>query len=149
MRGIIESLSEFYIIVLGIVVIGILFTTLFNYYGIFENPENVVFTSNVAENLADKAVKCWEEHRSGLDRESDICYQITIRSDHLITEQEFTGFLNCDKLPNNICDGHECDCSSPFFEDNDKVDWFVFHENTTVIMTYDGNNQKIRIAEAE
>jgi len=149
MRGIIESLSEFYIIVLGIVVIGILFATLLNYYKILENPENIVLTDNVAENLAGKAMSCWEKHRAGLDRESDICYQITIRSDHVITEQEFTGFLNCEKLPNNICDWHECDCSSPFFEDQDKVDWFVFHENATVVITYDGNHGKIRVAEVE
>lgn len=145
MKAILEAIPEFYLIIIGLVVVALMFSIVSIYYPQLEAPKTIKNSESAAKILAEKSIDCWLNHRSGLDRENDICYSVDIELDKVLTEEMFTKYLDCKALPNSLCDDKVCDCKSPDYEDQDKVKWLVRNNETTIKISYDSNNRRISI----
>ena len=149
-KGVTENLSDFYLVIIGLVVLAILYAVVFNYSDLFVGSKEKAYigdSETAARLLAKRAMECWEDHRLGADRESAICFKYILKTDKLVTEELFTSYLNCRLLPNAICgpDNKTCSCISADFEgqDQDKVLWGLQHNDTILEIAYDSNKRKI------
>ncbi|MFH0832872.1 MAG: hypothetical protein V1900_04085, partial [Candidatus Aenigmatarchaeota archaeon] len=144
-KAILEAIPEFYLIVIGFVVVAMMFSIVFIYYPMLEAPKTIENRENAAKTIAEKSVDCWIKHRRGLDRESEVCNSIDINIDKVLSERSMTKYLDCKILPNSLCDGTACDCKSDDYDDQDKVRWIVKNKKTTIKISYDGNEKKISV----
>jgi len=140
-----EIAAEFYIIIIGLVVLTIMFSIVFDFFPFFQSDEVSGEPDVIASKLAKLAQDCWSNHRSGLDRESAVCFTIDIKTSSIVSEELFTKYLDCEKLPNSLCDNEFCECESTLYDDQDKVRWLVKNNITTIKISYDGNAKKISV----
>lgn len=143
-----EIAAELYIIVIGLVATALLFVIVYNYYPLLEGQKQLeTGPENIARKLADESMKCWERHRLGLDIRSEVCNSIDIRTSAVVSEEMFTKYLDCKKLPNALCGGKQCNCNSSLFseQEQDKVRWLLENNETTIKIIYDANSRQISI----
>lgn len=144
-----EIAAEMYIIIIGLVALAIMFSILFQFYPLFQGSEIIAEPDVIAKELAKRAHECWSQHRSGLDRASEVCDSLDIKTSSVIKEALFTDYLDCEKLPNSRCDNAPCGCTSSLYTNQEKVRWLVENSNTTIKISYDGNRQQISILDVK
>src|SRR3989338_7648676 len=131
-----EMATELYIIIIGLVALIIMFSIIFEFYPIFEGNEVSGDSDKIAKRIAKLTQECWSQHRNGLDRESEVCFSLDVRGG-MVNETLFTRYIDCQKLPNSVCDGSPCACTSTAYKDQDKIRWLVQNANTTIKISYD------------
>jgi len=149
MKGSVMAIPTYLYVIIAIVVAIIMFTLVSRYSTVFF-PENETISvsgdkEEILKILSKNLDECWEEHRKGLDDESDVCKEIEFIENLKIKEVELNEFLDCDKLPNNNCYPDVCDCSSRYYSDVDKIFWFAEPENTELKITYSGDLRKMLV----
>ena len=150
-KGILESLPEFFQVVVALAVALLIIMLAANYFGIFnQSRETGVAGSKekVAETIAKHAQRCWDDHRNGMDPTSAICKTIDMESDELVTELDVTKFLNCDAFPNSKCDIGDCSfCTSKKYTQTDRLVWDVASKKAVVEVAYSGSKRVVEVEE--
>ncbi len=147
MKGSNQAIPTYLYVIIGLVIGAMMFMMISKYSKVFIS-ENKVITINgnnkeISEAIAKIIEGCWEEHRMSLDDKSGICKEIEFEDQLKIKEIELNEFLDCEKLPNINCYPDECECSSDYFDDNDKIFWYAEPENTQLKISYSGSLRKI------
>jgi len=153
MKGI-QAIPSYLYIIIALVVGVIMLIMISRYSMVFIQEKDVVIggdETEISENIANVIKKCWNDHRKGLDDNSAICREIKFESNLKIHEKDLNNFLNCEILPNSNCyiypdtpGTYDCSkCSSPYFDDTDKIIWFAEPENTELKINYFGATRRI------
>ncbi|MEM5812740.1 MAG: hypothetical protein QW758_00275 [Candidatus Aenigmatarchaeota archaeon] len=120
-KGDIEFIQSYLYVIIALVIGGLMIFFLLRYYPL---DSKASIRSNIAKELARHALECWRENRYGMEASANVCK--LLRIENLTTEKEITKYLDCEKLPNNICLFENCEnCTSKAFLDNDKLDVFL------------------------
>lgn len=120
-KGDIEFIQGYLYIIVALVIGAFMIFFLLKYY---PTEDKATIRSNIAKELAKYTMDCWKEVRYGMEPNSRICKILNIKN--ITTEKEITKYLDCEKLPNNICLFENCEnCTSKSFDDNDKIDVFL------------------------
>ena len=151
MKGILESVPEFFqiIVALGIAVLLMMLTA--NFLGLFNKSDQVYAKGtkfDVAKVLARNAADCWKNNRNGLSDRSQVCKEAKIDSNELVTEYDITKVLDCQTLPNNYCSDGDCSfCASSRYPTQDRLVLDLKNKNTTVRISYSGSSRQIEITD--
>lgn len=150
MKGVIETIPSFIYIIVAVAVGIFLFSLLYNYSDLFVQKQVVLEGDKnyIAKKIANEIENCWKQHRNGLDSVSGICKKLTIKSTDYFTEKDVTGFLDCQSIPNINCTPENCSfCISDYFDDQDKIKWFVENKKATIEISYLGFERVIKVSE--
>lgn len=138
-KGDIEFIQSYLYIIIALLIGGLMIFLLLRYY-----PSNgkAPIRGNVAKELAKYALECWEENRYGMEPTPNVCRILNVTN--ITSEKEITKYLDCEKLPNNICIFDNCEnCTSKSFDDNDRLEVFLEYSGEVKIAYLD---RKILIA---
>lgn len=120
-KGDIEFIQSYLYVIVALLIGALMIFFLLNYY---PRDEKAPIRGNIAKELAKHAMECWKEVRYGMEPNARVCKILNITN--ITTEKEITKYLDCEKLPNNICIFDNCEnCTSISFDDNDKLDVFL------------------------
>ena len=149
MKGSTQAIPTYLYIIIALAIGIIMLLMISKYSRVFiEEEENIKISGNkeeISEVLTKLIYECWQDNRMGLNDESTVCKEVEFEENLKINEKDLNEFLSCDKLPNNNCYPDLCDCSSDYFDDNDKIFWFAEPENTELKISYSGQLRKIFI----
>jgi hypothetical protein len=152
MKGILESIPEFFQVLIALSVTIILFAMVFQFTDIFRQSDKITLTGkkeDLAKNLADIIQDCWRKNREGLSPNSAICKTVNLKSDKLVTELDVVRNLNCNYIPDNKCKGEDCSfCVSKKYPDQDKISWHATKAKTELKITYSGYDGIIEVEES-
>src|SRR3989338_5464695 len=152
MKGILETIPEFFQIIAGIAVALILLLLVFQLTGGFKNSSEVNLSGDkqkIASTIANYIVTCWDQNRNGLSPKSSVCKNINIISNSTITEFDVTKSLNCENIPNNNCTSGDCSsCVSKRYPNQDKVKLYITSDKNFTI-SYDGYERAIFVGTPE
>jgi len=149
MKGIIEAIPGYLYVIIGLVVGMLLLIVIFNFSNIFFSDRGILKGDDLdtAQIFAKLSEDCWKIHRHGLDAKSDICKTLKIEPPVEITEKNMTRFLDCSLLPNSNCYPEDCRfCSSEYYEDVDKILWFIEPYTSEIKIIYSGDKRKIKLS---
>ena len=148
MKGILETIPEFFQIIAAIAVAGLLLILVFQLTGIFNYSSDSNLSGDkqkIASTIAKFIETCWDQNRNGLSPNSAICKYVNISSKTIVTEFDVTRLLNCENIPNNDCTSGNCNfCKSSRYTDQDKVKWFISDDRNFTI-TYDGSERDVHV----
>ena len=157
MKGILESIPEFFQIIIALAIAIIMITITFYFFSIQTRGSNTELSGNVDQislRLVDYVQNCWKDHRNGLDSQSAVCNIVTVKISmpgrvETITEANVTKFLDCHAIPNNKCLPDDCSkCTSTKYPDDqqDKIKWNF--DNSTIYMeiSYLGTDRTIEVS---
>jgi len=151
MKGVLESIPEFFQVVIALAVAIILFAMIFQFSGMFKQTDQSILSgkkSDVAKSLAKLIEDCWRNNREGLSPDSAICKIIDIKSDQLVVELDVVSNLNCNFIPDNNCTPNNCgSCISNKYANQDKVLWEVSKNETKLKITYSGSDRIVEVKE--
>lgn len=150
MKGAIETLPNFIYIIVAVAIGLFLFSLLYSYSGLFKEETAILEGDKnyIAGKIADEIEDCWRLHRNGLDSVSGICRELTINSSDYFTEKDVTGFLDCQSIPNVNCAPENCSfCTSDYFDNQDKIKWFVENKEGIIEISYLGFERVIKVGE--
>jgi hypothetical protein len=157
MKGILESIPEFFQIVIALAIAIILIATTFYFFSTQTKGSNVEISGSVDQistRLVDYVQNCWKDHRNGLDSQSAVCNIATIKISmpgrvDTVTEANVTKFLDCKTIPNNACLPDDCSkcTSSKYVEDQqDKIKWEFNNSTIYMQISYSGFDRVIEIS---
>lgn len=143
-----NEIPVFLYVIIGLFVLVSMLLIISKYSTVFFiHDKEIKFGNNKLENSKALTIviqKCWDDHRRGLDSKSDVCKEISFENNVGFAEKDVNKFLDCKILPNSNCDLDDCsDCSSPYFNDTDKIMWFAESENNELRISYFGSSRKI------
>jgi len=151
MKGILESVPQFFYIVIAIVVALLLLSMTFQFFNQFKRSDELKIAGNrmdVAKKIAAYIQECWTENREGLNPNSDVCKIVNMNSTELVTEYDVTKSLDCKTIPNNKCDPNDCsNCKSSNYPDQDTVVWDVRDKESKIRISYSGSDRKIEVVQ--
>ncbi|MCK4429385.1 MAG: hypothetical protein KAU95_03350 [Candidatus Aenigmarchaeota archaeon] len=150
MKGAIETMPSFIYIIVAVAIGLFLFSLLYSYSGLFKEETTILEGDKnyIAQEIANEIENCWRLHRNGLDSVSGICKELTINSSDYITEKDVAEFLDCQSIPNANCEPENCSfCVSDYFNEQDKVKWFVENKEGIIEISYRGFDRIIKIRE--
>lgn len=149
MKGILESVTGFFQIIIALAVIVILFLMIFRFSNVFKQSDEITMKGSeitIAKDIAKYVQDCWSKHRSGLDPDSAICKTLHVNISETITEYDVTQFLNCDVIPNNDCSPFDCSlCASSKYPDQDKLKMENIKGDITVKISYSGARRIVEV----
>lgn len=150
MKGILESIPEFFQILAGLAVAGLLLVLVFQLTGVFRNSSDTNLSGDklqVASNLANLIQSCWDQNRNGLSPTSAVCKYVNLTSSTVVSEFDVTKKLQCDAIPNNLCSPDNCSfCVSSRYSDQDRVKWFITDDRNFTI-SYDADTRSIFVGQ--
>jgi len=151
MKGILESVPQFFYIVIAIVVALLLFGMLFQFFGQFKKSEEISISGNkddVAKKITTYIQECWRDNREGLNPNSDVCRIIDMNSTEIVKEYDVTKHLDCKLIPNDRCDPDDCSsCKSPDYPEQDKLIWDVQDKEGKIKISYSGSDRRIEVVQ--
>jgi hypothetical protein len=156
MKGIAGGIPSYLYVIVALIV-GIIMLLIVSRYSsiLFGEKNELELTGGeeeISRSLSEIIQKCWTDNRRGLEGESSICKVVKLADTLKIEEINVTKYLDCEKLPNIDCylypdnsdPNYDCSsCSSPYFEDTDKIIWLAEEDNTEVKISYHGGSRKI------
>jgi len=154
MKGITGGIPSYLYVIVALIV-GIIMLLMISRYSsvLFGEKEEVELTGGeeeISRSLSEIIQKCWANNRRGLEDDSSICKVVNFADTLKIEEINVTENLDCEKLPNADChiypdsSDYDCSgCSSPYFDDTDKIIWLTEPDNTEVKISYHGGSRKI------
>jgi len=155
-RGMLESIPEFFQIVIALVLAIVMITITFYFFSLQTKGSKIELSGGVDQisiSLADYIANCWKDHRNGLDPKSAVCYTVTVKISapgtvDTITEANVTKFLDCKNIPNNSCFPDDCSkCVSTKYasDQQDKIKWNF--DNSTIYMeiAYSASDRAIKV----
>ena len=153
-KGILESIPEFFQIIVAIAIALILIVITFHFFASQNQGNNIEVKGNVdqvSSRVAQYLSNCWNDHRQGLDSVSAICFTVKINTATPITEKNVTKFLDCGTIPDNNCTPDDCSkCTSSRYPDNsqDKLIWNFDNSTQYVEISYLGANRSLKVSNA-
>jgi len=131
MKGILESIPEFFQVVIALAVAIIIIAMATQLTGVFNKPPTQLSGSkySVAQSLSKLVSECWSKHRNGLDAESAVCNVLNISSNGVVEKSDVTELLNKKVLP------------------EDKLVWSLTKNETAIKITYSGYDRVIEVRE--
>jgi len=149
MKGVLESIPEFFQILAGLAVASILLILVFQLTGVFRSSPEVNLSGDkekISSALAKYIESCWDQNRDGLSPKSSVCKYVNLESKVAITEFDVTKKLNCGTIPNNNCTSGDCSfCTSSRYSDNqDRVKWYIT-DDINFTISYDGYERAVFI----
>ena len=148
MKGILETIPEFFQIIAAIAVAGLLLVLVFQLTGVFNYSSDSNLSGDkqkILSAIAKFIETCWDQNRNGLSPNSAICKYVNISSQTAVTEFDVTKLLNCENIPNSNCTPGNCAfCTSSRYTDQDKVKWFISDDRNFTI-TYDGSERNVLV----
>jgi hypothetical protein len=152
-KGILESISEFFQVVVALAVALFLIILAVTYFGLFNQSRDtgvVGSKDTVASKIAEVVEKCWEDHRYGMDSQSAICKTIDMEADELVKESDVTKYLHCDIFPNSACvDGDCSSCTSKRYSQTDRLVWDVSDKKAVINIAYSGSKRVVEVEEVQ
>ena len=151
-KGILESIPDFFQIIVAIVIGLILIAIAFEFFANQTQGTNIVISGNVdqvAERVAKYVTDCWNDHRQGLDSTSGVCSTVTIEEDNLVSENNMTKYIDCRTLPDNSCSPDDCSkCMSPKYPDDrqDDVKWSFDNSTQYMEISYLGADRAVKVS---
>jgi hypothetical protein len=153
MKGILESIPEFMQVAVALVIGIVLILITYQFFNSMQQSSQLVISGSkfdMARIVAQQITNCWQNHRYGLDSESDICKIITINSQNNFTEEDVVKFLDCSVIPDNVCVPNDCSkCVSTKYEDQDKIKWDVNIFPTNISIAYSGDQRAVIVSSTE
>jgi len=156
MKGMLETIPEFFQVIIALVIAGVLIATTFYFFSVQSRSSRVEISGDVnqiSSRIADYIANCWKDHRNGLDPKSAICYVATIKISgagrlDVMHEANVTKFVSCENIPNNDCFPDDCSkCTSDKYaaDQQDRIKWNF--DNSTIYMeiAYSGGDRAIKI----
>lgn len=151
MKGILESIPEFFQIIVAIVLCILLFTLLFQFWKSFSQTGEITVSGNkdqVSTDLAKYIQDCWRDNREGLGPESAVCKIISVKSSQKFSELDVAKKLDCNFLPDNDCSPDDCSfCKSQRYDQQDRLIWNVTNRQTKIKISYSGADRVIYVDE--
>jgi len=153
MKGILESIPEFFQIVAGIAVAVILIFLAFQLTSTFRDSSEANLSGDnrkISSSLAKYIETCWDQNRNGLSPTSSICKYVNISSSTIVSEFNVAKLLNCDGIPDNLCPPDNCDfcISKRYSENQDRVKWFITDDRNFTI-SYNGYERAVLVGQGE
>jgi hypothetical protein len=157
MKGISQGIPAFFYVIVALVVALIMILMITNFSpGLFPGKVEVTIGGSeieISEAMAEIIEKCWEKNRKGLESKSMICKIVNFEENLKIEEIDVNNYIDCEILPNTNCyiypetwSIYNCNyCSSPFFDDTDKILWLAEIENSEVRIEYWGDKRKVAV----
>ena len=150
MKGILESIPEFMQVAVALVIGIVLILITYQFFRSTQQSNQMIISGSrqdMARTVAQQIAACWQNHRYGLDSESDICKIITINSSNNFTESDSVQFLDCTSIPDNSCPPNDCSsCISDKYTDQDKIKWSVTTFPTNISIVYSGDQRAIIVS---
>jgi len=131
MKGMLESIPEFFQVVIAIAVAIIIIAMVTQLGSVFKTPTTQVSGSKyrVAQSLSKLITECWSNHRNGLDSESAVCNVLNVSSNEVVEKSDVVELLNKKVLP------------------EDKLVWFLTKNETAIKITYSGSERVVEVRE--
>jgi len=152
MKGILETIPEFFQIFAALAVAVLLFILLFQLTNVFRNSSDANLSGDklkISSTLASYIETCWDQNRDGLSPTSSVCKFVNLTSLVRVSEIDITKKLDCEFIPNNKCLPNDCSfCTSKRYSDQDKVKWFITDDMNFTI-SYDGSERSVHVGEPE
>lgn len=151
-KGILESIPDFFQIVVALAIGIILIVITFRFFALQNQNTNIEISGNTdqtSQRIAGYVLACWSNHRQGLDSQSAVCNTIKISTNTLITEKNVTKFLDCATLPNNACLPDDCSsCVSSRYPDSsqDRLTWDFDNSTSYMEISYVGSDRIIQVS---
>ena len=150
MKGILESIPEFMQVVVAIAIGIVLITITFEFFNSFQQSNQITISgtsSDLAKAVAQQITSCWQDHRDGLDPQSDVCKIIQVNSANNFSEYDTVKFLDCSVIPDNVCPPNNCSsCVSNNYSDQDKIKWDVTTFPANISISYSGDQRAIIVS---
>jgi len=131
MKGVLESIPEFFQVVIALAVAIIIIIMATQLADILKKPPSQIVGTKyqVAQGLSKLIADCWSSHRNGLDAESAVCNVVNVSSKEVVTKEDVVSLINKKILP------------------EDKLAWSVSSNETSVKITYSGSERIIEVKE--
>ena len=102
----------------------------------------------VLTDLAQLIYSCWEDNEGR--KESIICYQVQFNTTEEIEEEDLVSILDCERIPDNVCDNDCSYCVSSKYEDDDKIVWEAeILPGDKVVISYRDYKIRVKVIERE
>lgn len=102
----------------------------------------------VLTDLAQLIYSCWEDNEGR--KESIICYQVQFNTTEEIKEEDLVSILDCERIPDNVCDNDCSYCVSSKYEDDDKIVWEAeILPGDKVVISYRDYKIRVKVIERE
>jgi hypothetical protein len=150
-KGILESIPDFFQIVVALAIGIILIAITFRFFAL-QNQGNITVSGNTDEasqRIANYILDCWKNHRQGLDSQSAVCSNIRLNTNVLITEKNVTKFLDCETLPNDACLPDDCSsCISSRYPEGsqDRLTWNFDNSTNYMEISYLGFDRAVKVS---
>lgn len=150
MKGILESIPEFMQVAVALVIGIVLILITYQFFRSTQQSNQMIISGSgqdMARIVAQQITNCWQNHRNGLDSQSDVCKIITMNSLNNFTEKDTVKFLDCSVIPDNDCLPYDCSsCISDKYADQDKIKWDMTVFPANISIAYSGDQRAIIVS---